>query len=165
MNASDTLLDVKNLKTYFYGDAGVIKAVDDVSWSVPRGRTLALVGESGCGKTVSALSVMRLIPVPPGRIVGGQILLHTDGESVDLVQLSEPRMRAIRGARIAMIFQEPMTSLNPVFTIGDQIAEAVALHERVSRQEAWNRSVESASTATARDSRSVPPLPMKYTLS
>jgi oligopeptide transport system ATP-binding protein len=142
MNASETLLDVKNLKTYFYGDAGEIKAVDDVSWSVPRGKTLALVGESGCGKTVSALSVMRLIPVPPGRIVGGQILLHTDGAVLDLVQLSEPRMRRIRGARIAMIFQEPMTSLNPVFTIGDQIAEAVALHESVSRQEAWNRSVE-----------------------
>jgi oligopeptide/dipeptide ABC transporter ATP-binding protein len=142
MNASETLLDVKNLKTYFYGDAGVIKAVDDVSWSVPRGRTLALVGESGCGKTVSALSVMRLIPIPPGRIVGGQILLHTDGAAMDLVQLPESQMRAIRGARIAMIFQEPMTSLNPVFAIGDQIAEAVQLHESVSRQEAWGRAVE-----------------------
>jgi oligopeptide/dipeptide ABC transporter ATP-binding protein len=143
MNAkNDTLLEVKNLKTYFYGENGVIPAVDDVSWSLERGRTLALVGESGCGKTVSALSVMRLIPIPPGKIVGGEILLRTDGQTQDLVRLSEPQMRKIRGSRIAMIFQEPMTSLNPVFTIGDQIAEAVQLHENVSRHEAWNRAVE-----------------------
>ncbi len=139
---NDTVLDVRNLKTYFFGDNGTIPAVDDVSWSVKRGETLALVGESGCGKTVSALSVMRLIPMPPGKIVGGQILLRTDGQEADLVQVSEPQMRRIRGSRIAMIFQEPMTSLNPVFTIGDQIAEAVQLHENVSRREAWNRAVE-----------------------
>lgn len=143
MNAkNDNLLEVRNLKTYFYGENGVIPAVDDVSWSLQRGQTLALVGESGCGKTVSALSVMRLIPIPPGRIVGGEILLRTDGQVQDLVRLSEPQMRKIRGSRIAMIFQEPMTSLNPVFTVGDQIAEAVQLHENVSRQHAWERAVE-----------------------
>ncbi len=138
---SENLLEVKNLKTYFYGESGVIPAVDDVSWSVKRGETLALVGESGCGKTVSALSVMRLIPQPPGRIEGGRIMLHTDGDSQDLVHLPEAQMRRIRGSRIAMIFQEPMTSLNPVYTIGDQIAEAVQLHENVSRSEAWQRAV------------------------
>jgi len=139
MNTNEALLEVKNLKTYFYGENGVIPAVDGVSWTVRRGETLALVGESGCGKTVSALSVMRLIPEPPGRIVGGQILLHTDGQAKDLVHLPEPEMRKIRGGRITMIFQEPMTSLNPVYTIGDQIAEAVQLHESVSRRDAWDR--------------------------
>jgi oligopeptide/dipeptide ABC transporter ATP-binding protein len=138
----DTVLEVNHLKTCFHGESGVIPAVDDVSWSLERGRTLALVGESGCGKTVSALSVMRLVAQPAGRIVGGQILLRTDGREQDLAQLAEPQMRKIRGSRIAMIFQEPMTSLNPVFTIGDQIAEAVQLHENVSRQEAWSRAVE-----------------------
>jgi oligopeptide/dipeptide ABC transporter ATP-binding protein len=139
---NDILLEVRNLRTYFYGENGVIPAVDDVSWSVGKGETLALVGESGCGKTVSALSVMRLIPNPPGKIVGGQILLHTDGQTTDLVQMPEPQMRKIRGSRIAMIFQEPMTSLNPVFTIGDQIAETVQLHENVTRHQAWGRAVE-----------------------
>ncbi len=137
----DNLLEVKNLKTFFYGDGGVIPAVNDVSWSVKRGETLALVGESGCGKTVSALSVMRLIPQPPGKIVDGQILLHGEGRTDDLVKLSEPQMRKVRGGRVAMIFQEPMTSLNPVYTIGDQIAEAVQLHDSVSKREAWDRAV------------------------
>jgi len=134
---SETLLDVRTLRTYFYTDDGLVKAVDDVSWSIRRGETLGLVGESGCGKTVSALSVMRLVPEPPGKIVGGQILF----DSTDLLQLPEPQMRRIRGNRIAMIFQEPMTSLNPVYTVGDQIAEAIQLHQGLSRRAAWDKAV------------------------
>ncbi|MGB9623641.1 MAG: ABC transporter ATP-binding protein, partial [Phycisphaerae bacterium] len=136
--SNDILLDVRDLKTYFFMEEGVGKAVDGVSWTLPRGRTLALVGESGCGKSVTALSIMRLIPEPPGRIVGGQILF----EGRDLVRLPESQMRQIRGNRIAMIFQEPMTSLNPVFTIGDQIVEAVTLHQRIRGREAWDLATE-----------------------
>jgi len=119
------LLAVRDLRTWFDSDAGPVKAVDGVSWSVRRGETLALVGESGCGKSVTALSIMRLIPMPPGRFAGGQILL----EGRDLLVLPEPEMRRVRGNRIAMIFQEPMTSLNPVFSIGNQIVEAIELHQ------------------------------------
>ncbi len=120
------ILEVKNLKTQFKTDDGTFLAVDDVSFSVERGKTLGLVGESGCGKSVSSLSIMRLIPTPPGAIVGGQIFF----EGTDLLKLSEKEMRNVRGNKISMIFQEPMTSLNPVFTIGDQIGEAVELHNR-----------------------------------
>jgi len=134
----DTLIDVRELKTYFYTDEGIARAVDGVSWSVPRGRTLALVGESGCGKSVTALSIMRLVPVPPGRIVGGQVLF--DGK--DLLAASEKEMRHIRGNRIAMIFQEPMTSLNPVYTIGNQIVEAIELHQKLRGQKAWDLAIE-----------------------
>src|SRR3954464_975602 len=136
--AGETVLDVKGLETVFFTNSGLFKAVDDVSFHVKRGETLAIVGESGCGKSVTALSVMRLIPEPPGRIVGGSIML----EGTDLLALDEMRMREIRGNRISMIFQEPMTSLNPVMRIGDQITEAVRLHRAMSRKEAWDQAVE-----------------------
>jgi peptide/nickel transport system ATP-binding protein len=132
------VLDVKGLRTVFFTNSGLFKAVDDVSFSVRRGETLAIVGESGCGKSVTALSVMRLVPDPPGRIVGGSIML----EGTDLLSLDESEMRAIRGNRISMIFQEPMTSLNPVMRIGDQITEAVRLHRQMSRKEATAKAVE-----------------------
>ncbi len=122
------LLEVQNLKTYFDTDEGLVRAVDDVSFSISEGKTLGLVGESGCGKSVTALSIMRLV-ARPGRIAGGKILFSPNGQTEALLQLSEPEMRRVRGGRIAMIFQEPMTSLNPVFTIGNQILEAIRLHQ------------------------------------
>ena len=137
-NKSDLVLEVKNLKTVFFTNSGLFKAVDDISFTVKRGETLAIVGESGCGKSVTALSLMRLVPDPPGRIVGGSVTL----EGTDLLALDEAQMRAIRGNRISMIFQEPMTSLNPVMRIGDQIVEAVRLHRKVSSKEAQNIAVE-----------------------
>jgi peptide/nickel transport system ATP-binding protein len=136
--ANDLVLDVKNLKTVFFTNSGLFKAVDDVSFSVRRGETLAIVGESGCGKSVTALSVMRLVPDPPGRIVGGSIVL----EGTDLLALDDDEMRAVRGNRISMIFQEPMTSLNPVMRIGDQITEALRLHQNISNKEAWKQAVD-----------------------
>ncbi|HMQ30371.1 MAG TPA: ABC transporter ATP-binding protein [Chloroflexaceae bacterium] len=132
------LLEVRDLQTHFHTQDGVVKAVDGVSFHVERGETLGIVGESGCGKSVTSLSVMRLIPSPPGKIAGGQILF--DGE--DLLQMSEEEMRHIRGNRIAMIFQDPMTSLNPVLTIGRQITESLELHMKLSRREATNRAAE-----------------------
>ena len=135
---SDLVLDVKNLKTVFFTNSGLFKAVDDLSFSVRRGETLAIVGESGCGKSVTALSLMRLVPDPPGRIVGGSVTL----EGTELLSLDEAQMRAVRGNRISMIFQEPMTSLNPVMRIGDQIAEAVRLHRNITSKEAQNIAVE-----------------------
>jgi oligopeptide/dipeptide ABC transporter ATP-binding protein len=131
MNKDKSLVDVKDLKTYFFTDEGVSKAVDGVSFSVPKGKTLALVGESGCGKSVTALSILQLIPGPIGKIVGGSI--RFDG--ADLLELGEAEMRKIRGNRISMIFQEPMTALNPVFTIGNQLCETIKLHQKLSRQE------------------------------
>ncbi|MCC7136902.1 MAG: ABC transporter ATP-binding protein [Planctomycetes bacterium] len=128
----DVLLSLEDLRTHFFTDAGVVKAVDGVSYRIPKGRTLGVVGESGCGKSVTALSIMRLIPDPPGRIVGGRILL--DGE--DLAQAPLKRMRSIRGKDIGMIFQEPMTSLNPVFTVGYQIMEPAVLHLGASAKKA-----------------------------
>jgi peptide/nickel transport system ATP-binding protein len=136
--AGAPLLEVKDLKTYFYTSEGVARAVDGVSFSVRPGATLGLVGESGCGKSVTSLSILRLIPEPPGKIVGGQILF----EGTDLLGLSNRDMRRIRGNKISMIFQEPMTSLNPVFTIGSQIMEAILLHQKVSRKEALNRTID-----------------------
>jgi oligopeptide/dipeptide ABC transporter ATP-binding protein len=132
------LLAVKNLVTSFRTDAGVLRAVDRVSFDVPKGRSVGIVGESGCGKTVTSLSIMRLISGPAGRIESGQILY--DGK--DVLQLSEREMRSLRGRKISMIFQEPMTSLNPVYTVGSQILEVVRLHQNVSRREAKNRVVE-----------------------
>ncbi len=126
------LLQVRNLKTYFYTDAGVIKAVDGISYHLQEGETLGLVGESGCGKSVSALSILRLIPNPPGRIVDGEVMF----EGRDLLRMTEDEVRGIRGNRIAMIFQEPMTSLNPVLTIGFQIGEALELHRQLNKEEA-----------------------------
>ncbi|MBI5166492.1 MAG: ABC transporter ATP-binding protein [candidate division NC10 bacterium] len=132
------LIQVEGLKTYFFTEAGVIKAVDGLDLRIEKGETLGLVGESGCGKTVTALSILRLIPDPPGRIVGGRVLF--DGR--DLVRLEEEAMRLVRGAAISMIFQEPMTSLNPVFTVGDQITEAVRLHQGLPKREAWGKAVQ-----------------------
>ena len=134
----DNLLSIKKLSTYFYTEQGVVKAVQDVSFDIPRGKTLAVVGESGCGKSVTAMSVMRLIPWPPGKIEEGQIFF--DGES--LLEASEERMRAIRGNDIAMIFQEPMTSLNPVFTVGNQIVEAIKLHQKDKADHAWDIAID-----------------------
>ncbi len=131
------LLEVKSLRTSFFTEDGEVRAVDGVSFSVEPGKLMGLVGESGSGKTVSVLSIMRLLP-ESARIVGGEILF----EGRDLAKLSEPEMRKVRGARIAMIFQEPMTSLNPVFTIGSQISEAIRLHQQVSRGEGRERTIE-----------------------
>ena len=132
------LLEIQGLKTYFHLETGVAKAVDDVSFYIDSGETLGLVGESGCGKSVTSLSVMRLVPTPPGQIEAGKILFRGN----DLLKLSEPQMRSVRGNEIAMIFQEPMTSLNPVFTIGSQIMEAVRLHQSVGHAEARDRTIE-----------------------
>ncbi len=135
---SEPLLRVDNLQTHFFGDAGVVRAVDGVSFEVHAGRTLAVVGESGSGKSVSALSILRLIAQPPGRIVGGAVWF----KGRNLLEASPREMRAIRGKEISMIFQEPMTSLNPVFSCGEQIIESLVLHERISRQAARHRAIE-----------------------
>ena len=132
------LLDIRSLETQFFTDDGLARAVDGVSYSLARGETVGVVGESGCGKSVTALSVLRLIPNPPGRIVGGEIVF----EGTNLLDLSPAEMRRIRGNDISMIFQEPMTSLNPVFTIGNQIGEAVRLHQGLSAKEATNKAIE-----------------------
>jgi oligopeptide/dipeptide ABC transporter ATP-binding protein len=131
------LLEVKDLRTSFFTDAGEVRAVDGVSFAVEAGKLVGLVGESGSGKTASVLSVMRLLP-ENARVMGGAVLF----EGRDLLKLSEPEMRAVRGAKIAMIFQEPMTSLNPVFTIGSQIGEAVRLHQHTGRRETLERTIE-----------------------
>jgi peptide/nickel transport system ATP-binding protein len=136
--ADEKVLEVKNLQTVFFTNSGLFKAVDDVSFTVRRGETLAIVGESGCGKSVTALSIMRLVPDPPGRIVGGSVTL----EGTDLLGIAEAEMRKIRGNRISMIFQEPMTSLNPVIRIGDQITEVVRLHRDMTAKDAWAQAVE-----------------------
>ena len=132
------LLEIQNLRTHFFVRGQVAKAVNNVSLTIRSGQTLGLVGESGCGKSVTAHSIIRLIPEPPGKIVDGRILF----EGVDLVQLSERRMRKIRGNRISMIFQEPMTSLNPVFTVGDQVGEVLRLHQHLSGRKARQRVLE-----------------------
>jgi oligopeptide/dipeptide ABC transporter ATP-binding protein len=134
----DILLSVENLSTHFSTQQGLVRAVQDVSFSVKKSRTFALVGESGCGKSITALSIMRLVPEPQGKIVAGKIIFN----GRDLLGLSGNRMRAIRGNRIAMIFQEPMTSLNPVFTVGYQIEEAIRLHQHKSKSEARDLAVE-----------------------
>jgi oligopeptide transport system ATP-binding protein len=132
------LLEVKNLKTWFYTPDGIVKAVNGVSFTLNEGEALGLVGESGCGKSVSAMSLMRLIPTPPGRIVEGEVLF--DGR--DLLKLNDEGIRRVRGNDIAMIFQDPMTSLNPVLTIGRQIAEAVELHKGMNRDQSRKRTIE-----------------------
>ena len=135
------LLEIKDLVTVFHTSEGRLPAVDGVSLSIERGRTLGLVGESGCGKSVTAMSTLRLVS-SPGRIESGSITFTTEGESIDLVTAPEKQLRKVRGGRIGMIFQEPMTSLNPVFTIGNQIAEVVQLHRKASRSEARSRALE-----------------------
>lgn len=139
MSNGKLLLEVKNLVTEFKTDDGIVKAVNDISFTLNRGETIGIVGESGSGKSVTSLSVMRLIPNPPGRIASGEILFHPkNGPVVDLAKISEEEMRKFRGNEISMIFQEPMTSLNPVFTCGDQVMEAIMLHQKVSRDIARN---------------------------
>ncbi|MBL3592668.1 MAG: ABC transporter ATP-binding protein [Synergistaceae bacterium] len=133
-----SLLEIKGLKTCFDTDRGVVRAVDGVSFSVGPGRTLGVVGESGCGKSVTALSILRLLPRPVGRIAAGSVRL----QGRELLHLSEGEMRSVRGNEISMIFQEPMTSLNPVYTIGDQIAEPLMLHQKLNRRQALDRAVE-----------------------
>ena len=135
---SKPILSVKNLSTHFFTDRGVARAVGNVSYEIKPGETLGVVGESGCGKSVTALSVLRLIPDPPGKIVGGEI----EFEGVNLLDLPEKEMRKIRGNKISMIFQEPMTSLNPVFRVGHQISEALILHESMTKKDAQDRSIE-----------------------
>lgn len=132
------VLDVKQLRTSFFSSDGEIPAVDEVSFSVNKGEILGIVGESGCGKSVTSLSIMKLIPQPPGKIVGGEILLN--GEN--LVSSSEKRMREIRGNEIAMIFQEPMTSLNPLFTIGNQLVEGIMIHKKIEKKAAIQQAVD-----------------------
>jgi oligopeptide transport system ATP-binding protein len=144
----DNILEIKNLGTHFFTRAGVVKAVDDVSFVIERGSTVALVGESGSGKSVTSLSVMRLVQ-PPGKIVAGQILFN----GKDLVKASDKEMRKLRGSEIAMIFQDPMTSLNPVYTVGDQIAEAIRLHENLSKKAAWAKAVEMMERVKIPDAR------------
>jgi peptide/nickel transport system ATP-binding protein len=134
----ETILDVAGLKTYFYTRAGIVKAVEDLTFTLSRGETLAIVGESGCGKSMTALSLMRLIPEPPGRIAAGKIVL--DGR--DLLTLDEESMRQVRGNEISMIFQEPMTSLNPVLTVGNQIGETLRLHQKLSEAEIRARTID-----------------------
>jgi peptide/nickel transport system ATP-binding protein len=135
---AEALLDIRGLKTHFRTEDGWVRAVDGVDVTVARGETVGIVGESGCGKTVTAMTVMKLIAMPPGKIVEGQILW----QGRDLVPASAEEMRKIRSKEIGIIFQEPMTSLNPVYTVGDQIAETVRLHEGLSRKEAKNRAIE-----------------------
>jgi len=136
--AERELLSVRGLKTYFFTRRGVVKAVDGVDLSLDEGKTLGLVGESGCGKSVTALSILRLVPRPRGRIVGGEIRY----QGKNLLDFPEEEMRRIRGGEIGMVFQEPMTSLNPVFSIGDQLLEAITVHHRMSRREAKERAIE-----------------------
>ncbi|MGD0596526.1 MAG: ABC transporter ATP-binding protein [Sedimentisphaerales bacterium] len=138
MSDNGVLLDIKGLCVSFFTEDGIARAVQDVSFSVKKGETFALVGESGCGKSVTALSVMRLIADPPGKIVAGEI--YFDGRN--LLELSDQRIRAVRGNRIAMIFQEPMTSLNPVYTVGEQIVEVIRLHQKKEETEAWDIATE-----------------------
>ncbi|GAB4306590.1 MAG: ABC transporter ATP-binding protein [Candidatus Bipolaricaulota bacterium] len=138
------LVELRDLKTHFYTEDGVVKAVDGVSFSIEREKTLGVVGESGCGKSVTALSIMGLVPMPPGKITAGKILFHRNGHSVELTSLNPKgrEYRSIRGKEIAMIFQEPMTSLNPVFTIGYQIMEAIRLHQKARKREARAKAIE-----------------------
>jgi oligopeptide/dipeptide ABC transporter ATP-binding protein len=135
---AETVLEIENLQTHFFTAAGVVRAVDGVSYNVRSGETLGVVGESGCGKSVTALSILRLVANPPGRIVGGAIRF----QGRNLLDLTETQMEQVRGNEISMIFQEPMTSLNPLFTVGKQVSEAIALHQGLSRREAADRAIE-----------------------
>ena len=138
MNSNEASLVVEGLKTSFYTDDGIVRSVDGVDFVVPKGKTLGLVGESGCGKSITALSILQLIPTPPGKIEAGKIIF----QGKDLLTLSEKELQKIRGNRISMIFQEPMTSLNPVFTVGNQLAEAVKLHQGLDDKAAMNKAIE-----------------------
>ena len=135
---SSNLIEFKNLKTYFYTEAGVVKAVNDVSFKIKKGEVVGVVGESGCGKSVTAMSLMRLVD-SPGKIVAGEIIYEDDK---DILTLSDKEIRSIRGNEISMIFQEPMTSLNPVFTVGNQIIESIMIHKKISKKEARKKAIE-----------------------
>lgn len=135
---NDVILEIKNLKTYFYSDEAVVPAVDGVDLQVRKGETLGIVGESGCGKSATCLSILRLIPNPPGRIIGGEIFFKEE----NLLSKTEKEMRSVRGNSISMIFQEPMTSLNPVFTVGDQLAEVIRLHQNADKKDAMLKAIE-----------------------
>jgi oligopeptide/dipeptide ABC transporter ATP-binding protein len=138
LHATKSLLEVRDLRTHFASERGAVRAVDGVDLSLERGRTLGIVGESGCGKSVTALSIMGLVPQPPGRIAGGEV--RFEGE--DLLRLPARRMRDLRGAKLSMIFQEPMTSLNPAFAVGDQVAEALLRHKNIGKKDAHAQAVE-----------------------
>jgi peptide/nickel transport system ATP-binding protein len=144
--AAKTVLEVEGLKTYFFVRQGIVKAVDDISFSLNAGEKLAIVGESGCGKSMTALSILRLVPDPPGRIVAGSVRL--DGR--DLLKLPDAEMRKVRGNHISMIFQEPMTSLNPVWSIGHQIGEALMLHQNLARSAAFEKAVDASAGEDSR---------------
>jgi len=141
---SEALVEVRNLEIHFVTHSALVRAVDGVTYTIDKQKTLGIVGESGCGKTVTAYGIMGLVQCPPGKIVGGEVLYHRNGAVVDLTKLPPKgrEMRAIRGNEIAMIFQEPMTSLNPVYTIGSQIMEAVVLHQHLHRKAARQRAIE-----------------------
>ena len=134
----EKLIDIKDLKVEFKTRHGIAQVLDGINISLAPGEALGIVGESGCGKSITALSIMGLVPTPPGKIAGGSIRYKDE----DLLQASEARMRQVRGNDISMIFQEPMTSLNPVFSVGDQIAETVMVHEKLSKKDAWDRATE-----------------------
>ncbi len=134
---NETILEIRHLKTYFYTRSGVVKAVDDVNFDLRKGECLCIVGESGCGKSATAMSILRLVDSPPGRIVGGQIYFHNE----DLLSYPENKLRHLRGNKIAMIFQDPQTALNPVFTIGDQVQEQIKLHLKLNRKSTLERAV------------------------
>ena len=142
LNGARPVLDVRNLKTQFFTRAGIVFAVDDISFTVGEGETVGIVGESGCGKSVTSLSIMRLVPNPPGKIVGGEVMLRVGDTIRDVVKLSDHEMREVRGNDIAMIFQDPMTSLNPVFSIGNQLMEPLQLHLGLSKDEAEARAID-----------------------
>jgi oligopeptide transport system ATP-binding protein len=147
---AEHLLEVNNLKTYFFTRAGVVKAVDDVTFAINSGETLGVVGESGCGKSVTALSVMRLVANPPGKIVGGEINFNNE----NILDMNQDELTDLRGSKISMIFQDPMTSLNPVFTVGYQIAETVKRHRKdMSKDQAWKRAVEMLDLVRIPDSK------------
>ncbi len=135
---AEILLSIEDLKTYFYTESGVVKAVDGVSFSIERGKTLGVVGESGSGKSITAMSILQLIPSPPGKITGGRIMF----EGVNLLEKSPEEIRKIRGNEISMIFQDPMTSLNPVLTVGEQLAEVIMLHQKLDKKAAQDKAAE-----------------------
>ena len=136
----EKLLEVNHLRTSFFTAEGEVKSVSDVSYYVNRGEVIAIVGESGCGKSVTQMSVMQLVQTPPGRIIGGEVMF--DGKSLLEYDAKSKEMRAIRGAGISMIFQEPMTSLNPVLTVGEQLSDVICTHSHLSRKEAWKKGIE-----------------------